>query len=55
MYNKHGAASEISTPTKLIPLRKGNLAVNDSNKIEGYEQGKYTDKGINITIDLTDL
>jgi hypothetical protein len=54
MYNKHGAASEISTATKLISLRKGNLAVEDSNKIEGYEMDTYTDKGIKITIPLLD-
>lgn len=54
MYNKHGAASEISTATKLISLRKGNVAVEDSNKIEGYEMDTYTDKGIKITIPLLD-
>lgn len=52
MYNKHGAATEVSTATKLISLRKGSSTVQTSNKIEGYEQDSYTDKGIKITIPL---
>lgn len=55
MYNKHGATSEISTATKLISLRTGNITVQSSNKIEGYEQGKYTDKAIKISINLEGL
>lgn len=52
LYNKHLNQSEISVATKMIPLRTGGLTVGDSSRISGYEQGKYTDKGIKITMDI---
>lgn len=49
-YIKHAQQSEISPSTKLIPLHNGALKVNDSNRIQGYEQDAKTNKGIKIEI-----
>lgn len=49
-YIKHGQQSQISPSTKLIPLHNGALTVNSSNRIQGYEQGVKTNKGIKIKI-----
>ena len=49
-YIKHGQQTEISPSTKLIPLHSGALTVNDSNRIQGYEQDAKTNKGIKIKV-----
>ena len=49
-YIKHAQQSEISPSTKLIPLHNGALTVNNSNRIQGYEQDAKTNKGIRIQI-----
>jgi len=49
-YNKHAQQTEISPSTKLIPLHNGALTVNESNRIQGYEQDAKTNKGIVIEV-----
>lgn len=49
-YIKHGQQTQISPSTKLIPLHNGALTVNSSNRIQGYEYGVKTNKGIKIKI-----
>lgn len=53
-YIKHAQQSEISPSTKLIPLHNGALKVNDSNRIQGYEQDAKTNKGIKIEVPTSD-
>ena len=52
LYHKFGNQSEISPATKLIPIYKGGLTVQRSKRIEGYQQGKTSDKGVSITFNF---
>lgn len=51
-YIKHAQQTEISPSTKLIPLHNGALTVEQSNRIQGYEEGVTTNKGIKIDIQI---
>lgn len=54
LYKKYGQQSEISPSTKLIPLYKGAVTANDSNKVEGYLKDETSDKGVRLKIKLSD-
>lgn len=50
-YTKYGHQSQISPSTKLIPLYRGPLNLQNTTYVDGYEQEIITDKGIRIRID----
>lgn len=50
-YTKYGHQSQISPSTKLIPLYRGPLNLQNTTYVDGYEQELITDKGIRIRID----
>ena len=52
LYKKHAGQSEISVPTKMIPLHKGDTSYTNATQSEGYEKDVQTDKGIRISISI---
>ena len=54
-YTKHGHQSEISPSTRLIPLHTGNVDLQSTNNIAGYEQDAVTDKGVKIRINIPEI
>lgn len=52
LYKKHAGQSEISVPTKMIPLHKGDPSYTNATQSEGYEKDVQTDKGIRISISI---
>lgn len=50
LYKKHAGQSEMSVPTKMIHLHKGNPSYTNATQSEGYEKDVYTDKGIRISV-----
>lgn len=54
LYKKHVGQSEISVATKMIPLHKGEPSYTEATQSEGYDKDVQTDKGIRITIHISD-